>query len=73
MSKAGLGELMTGSEVREYLQIAPRTLQTLIKRGQLKGAFKIGTRHNSEWRIPRASVEEYLARQMEAASESDWD
>lgn len=48
-------ELLTISEVCEYLQVSPNTAYDLVQSGELKG-FKI-KRH---WKVSRGSLEDYI-------------
>jgi excisionase family DNA binding protein len=49
------GELMTLSEVAEYLKIAERTAYGWVKEGKLPG-FKMG----SAWRFDKADIQKWV-------------
>ena len=53
-------EIMQIEEVMEYLSIGKNTMYGLLKSGELN-AFKIG----KVWKIPKASVEDYVRRKIE--------
>lgn len=53
-------EIMQIEEVMEYLNIGKNTVYGLLKSGELN-AFKIG----KVWKIPKASVEDYVRRKIE--------
>lgn len=53
-------EIMQIEEVVEYLNIGKNTMYGLLKSGELN-AFKIG----KVWKIPKASVEDYVRRKIE--------
>ena len=53
-------EIMQIEEVMEYLNIGKNTMYGLLKSGELN-AFKIG----KVWKIPKASVEDYVRRKLE--------
>lgn len=53
-------EIMQIEEVMEYLNIGKNTMYGLLKSGELS-AFKIG----KVWKIPKASVEDYVRRKIE--------
>ena len=53
-------EIMQIEEVMEYLNIGKNTMYGLLKSGELN-AFKIG----KVWKIPKASVEDYVRRKIE--------
>ena len=52
------GELMTLSEVAEYLKIAERTAYGWVKEGKLPG-FKLG----SAWRFDKADIQKWVQEQ----------
>jgi len=49
-------ELLTVSQVAEYLQISEKTVRRLITNGEIK-ASKVGGR---SWRIKEHDIEQYL-------------
>ena len=49
------GELMTLSEVAEYLKIAERTAYGWVKEGKLPG-FKLG----NAWRFDKADIQKWV-------------
>ena len=49
-------ELLTVSQVAEYLQISEKTIRRLIANGKIK-ASKVGGR---AWRIKESDIEHYL-------------
>ena len=53
-------EIMQIEEVMEYLNIGKNTMYGLLKSGELN-AFKIG----KVWKIPKASVDDYVRRKIE--------
>lgn len=53
-------EIMQIEKVMEYLNIGKNTMYGLLKSGELN-AFKIG----KVWKIPKASVEDYVRRKIE--------
>ena len=53
-------DFMKLEEVMEYLNIGKNTMYGLLKSGELN-AFKIG----KVWKIPKASVEDYVRRKIE--------
>ena len=53
-------EIMQIEEVMEYLNIGKNTMYGLLKSGELN-AFKIG----KVWKIPKASVKDYVRRKIE--------
>lgn len=53
-------EIMQIEEVMEYLNIGKNTMYGLLKSGELN-AFKIG----KVWKIPKASVEDYVRSKIE--------
>ena len=53
-------EIMQIEEVMEYLNIGKNTMYGLLKSGELN-AFKIG----KVWKIPKASVKDYVSRKIE--------
>ena len=53
-------EIMQIEEVMGYLNIGKNTMYGLLKSGELN-AFKIG----KVWKIPKASVEDYVRRKIE--------
>ena len=54
-------DIMKLEEVMQYLDIGKNTLYGLLKSGELD-AFKIG----KVWKIPRKSVEEYVAKSLQS-------
>lgn len=57
-SSAALGEILTLSEVAEYLKIPKKTAYKVVKSGDLR-AFKAG----KHWRVQRAELGAWIARQ----------
>ena len=53
-------DFMKLEEVMEYLDIGKNSMYKLLGSGELS-AFKIG----KVWKIPKASVEDYVKRQIE--------
>jgi excisionase family DNA binding protein len=49
-------EVMTTTELAEYLQIHPSTLYRMLRKGQIPG-FKIG----SDYRFNRNEIEQWIA------------
>ena len=49
-------DLLTVSQVAEYLQISEKTVRRLIANGEIK-ASKVGGR---SWRIKKSDIEQYL-------------
>ena len=58
-------EILTLSEVAEYLKVAERTIYRLAGARKLP-AFKVG----GAWRFSRAEIDEWIKRQTTAASGS---
>ena len=58
-------EILTLSEVAEYLKVAERTIYRLAAAQKLP-AFKVG----GAWRFSRAEIDEWIKRQTKAASGS---
>ncbi len=58
-------EILTLSEVAEYLKVAERTIYRLAGARKLP-AFKVG----GAWRFSRAEIDEWIKRQTIAASGS---
>lgn len=52
-------KVLTTKQVAEELQVCPDTVREWIRCGSLK-AFNAGTGENVRWRIPPASVEEFI-------------
>lgn len=50
-------EIMTVTQVAEYLQLSEMTTYKLVQEGKLP-AFKIG----SHWRVQKADLHEYIER-----------
>ncbi|HER2025492.1 TPA: helix-turn-helix domain-containing protein [Streptococcus pyogenes] len=50
-------EIMTVTQVAEYLQLSEMTTYKLVQEGKLP-AFKIG----SHWRVKKADLHEYIER-----------
>ena len=57
-ASAALGEILTLSEVAEYLKIPRKTAYKVVKSGDLR-AFKAG----KHWRVQRAELGAWIARQ----------
>lgn len=57
-SSAAFGEILTLSEVAEYLKIPKKTAYKVVKSGDLR-AFKAG----KHWRVQRAELGAWIARQ----------
>ena len=55
------GEIMTLTEVAEYLQLAERTVLRMAQRGDIPAA-KVA----SQWRFMRSLIREWLVGQMQA-------
>lgn len=58
-------EILTLSEVAEYLKVAERTIYRLAGAQKLP-AFKVG----GAWRFSRAEIDEWIKRQTKAAGGS---
>lgn len=56
-----LERLLTTKEVAEILRISPRTVERLLKRGELKGI-----RFGRWWRIPPSEVKSFIQKKLEA-------
>jgi excisionase family DNA binding protein len=54
-----MGEILTISEVSEYLKVTERTLYRLAHEGRLP-AFRVG----GAWRFRRADLERWIAGQL---------
>ena len=54
---------MTVQEVAEYLNVDPKTVYRLVNRGELPG-FKVG----GSWRFQKNDLDEWIAKQKEAAA-----
>jgi len=64
-----VNEVLTASEVANYLRVSLSTIYRLLKSGDLP-AFKIG----SDWRFNRVHIEEWLrSRQQTPESQSSYD
>jgi excisionase family DNA binding protein len=63
MNGRTVSALMTTGQVLGCLQVTPRTIYRLIRSGELP-AVRIGRR----WRIRRADLNEWIARQATTAS-----
>lgn len=57
-ASAALGEILTLSEVAEYLKIPRKTAYKVVRSGDLR-AFKAG----KHWRVQRAELGAWIARQ----------
>ena len=57
-ASAAFGEILTLSEVAEYLKIPRKTAYKVVKSGDLR-AFKAG----KHWRVQRAELGAWIARQ----------
>ena len=55
---AALGEILTLSDVAEYLKIPRKTAYKMVRSGDLR-AFKAG----KHWRVQRAELGAWIARQ----------
>ena len=55
-----LPDLVTVSEVAQYLRIAHATVYKMIDGKKLK-AFQIGNKKASTWRIPKDEIEKLLS------------
>lgn len=58
-------DLMTAEEVADKLRVGRSTVLLLIRSGEFDGALRATDR--GAWRIPRAALDAYIARQQEAA------
>lgn len=58
VASAVLGEILTLSDVAEYLKIPRKTAYKVVKSGDLR-AFKAG----KHWRVQRAELGAWIARQ----------
>ena len=54
---------MTVQEVAEYLNVDPKTVYRLVNRGELPG-FKV----RGSWRFQKNDLDEWIAKQKEAAA-----
>ncbi len=54
---------MTVRDVAEYLNVDPKTVYRMVNRGDLPG-FKVG----GIWRFQRADIDQWIAKQKEAAT-----
>ncbi len=59
----GRPEIMTVTQLAEYLQCNKSTIYRLIKKGQIP-AFKIG----ADWRFKRDLIEEWMRQQHQKSS-----
>jgi len=57
---------MTVQDVAEYLNVDPKTVYRMVKRGDLPG-FKVG----GSWRFRREDIDDWIAQQKEAAARRD--
>ena len=57
-ASVALGEILTLSEVAEYLKIPKKTAYKVVRSGDLR-AFKAG----KHWRVQRAELGAWIARQ----------
>lgn len=55
---------MTVQDVAEYLNIDPKTVYRMVKRGDLPG-FKVG----GSWRFQKEDLDAWIAKQKAAATE----
>ena len=63
-------EFMTTEEVAEILKCSTVTVQRFVKRGHFPGTRQLDpTRKNSGFRIPRESVDAFLAAQVVTPSQ----
>ena len=58
MSRSKLGEILTLSEVAEYLKISKKTVYKMVRSGDLPG-FKAG----KHWRVLRSELGKWIAQQ----------
>jgi excisionase family DNA binding protein len=63
-SDAGNAELLTVREVARILRTHPDSVRPLLASGEIAGAWKWLGRY---WRIPRASLDDYLRRMAAGA------
>lgn len=56
---AGLGQIMTATEVAQYFGIHQRTLEKLARDGQIPG-FRVG----SLYRFARGAIEKWMAEEQ---------
>ena len=59
---------MTVQEVAKYLNVDPKTVYRLVNRGELPG-FKVG----GSWRFQKDDLDDWIARQKEAAANKEGD
>ena len=59
---------MTVQDVAAYLNVDPKTVYRMVKRGDLPG-FKVG----GSWRFRREDIDEWIAKQKEAAAKQAGD
>jgi excisionase family DNA binding protein len=52
-------ETLTANEVMEVLRISRNTCYNLMKTGKID-SFKIGEGGNGAWRVPKASLEQFI-------------
>ena len=57
---------MTVQDVAEYLNVDPKTVYRMVKRGNLPG-FKVG----GSWRFQKDDIDGWIAKQKEAAAQRD--
>ena len=62
--RARLGEILTLSEVAEYLKVSMKTAYGMARSGDLP-AFKAG----KHWRVPRAELGAWVARRSQESRE----
>jgi excisionase family DNA binding protein len=53
---------LTVQDVSEYLNVDPKTVYRMVKRGELPG-FKVG----GSWRLHKADLDTWISRQKEVA------
>lgn len=59
---------MTVQDVAEYLNVDPKTVYRMVKRGDLPG-FKVG----GSWRFQKDDLDAWIAQQKEAATHTTGD
>ncbi|HHH28806.1 MAG TPA: DNA-binding protein [Polyangiaceae bacterium] len=59
---------MTVQDVAAYLNVDPKTVYRMVKRGDLPG-FKVG----GSWRFRGEDIDEWIAKQKEAATKQAGD
>ena len=55
-------EFYTTRQVADLLGVDTSTVTIWVKRGWLPGAYKVGLGRNSHLRIPKQSVEDFIAK-----------